>query len=35
MAAVNVTNYLNEQKKTSDTELAAEWGEIEELYNEK
>lgn len=31
----NVAKYLAEQKKTTDKELAAEWTEIEELYNEK
>lgn len=30
-----VVNYLNEQKRTSDKDLAAEWGVMEELYNEK
>ncbi|XP_055677829.1 26S proteasome non-ATPase regulatory subunit 13 [Lutzomyia longipalpis] len=29
------TNYLSEQKKTTNKELASEWTEIEELYNEK
>uniref|UniRef100_A0A1L8DT85 26S proteasome non-ATPase regulatory subunit 13 n=2 Tax=Nyssomyia neivai TaxID=330878 RepID=A0A1L8DT85_9DIPT len=28
-------NYLSEQKKTTNKELASEWTEIEELYNEK
>lgn len=28
-------NYLAEQKKSSDKELASEWTEIEELYTEK
>lgn len=35
MGLPNVAGYLAEQKKTSDKELAAEWTEIEELYNEK
>ncbi|XP_059619234.1 26S proteasome non-ATPase regulatory subunit 13 [Phlebotomus argentipes] len=30
-----VGNYLSEQKKTTNKELASEWTEIEELYNEK
>lgn len=30
-----VANYLSEQKKTTNNELASEWTEIEELYNEK
>lgn len=35
MTATNVTAYLAEQKKTTDKELATEWTQIEELYNEK
>ncbi|KAG5670690.1 hypothetical protein PVAND_000937 [Polypedilum vanderplanki] len=35
MSQTAVTNYLNEQKRTTDKELAAEWGVLEELYNEK
>ncbi|XP_065074305.1 26S proteasome non-ATPase regulatory subunit 13 [Ochlerotatus camptorhynchus] len=35
MGLPNVAGYLAEQKKTTDKELAAEWTEIEELYNEK
>ncbi|XP_062540116.1 26S proteasome non-ATPase regulatory subunit 13 [Armigeres subalbatus] len=35
MGLPNVAGYLAEQKKTSDKELAAEWTQIEELYNEK
>lgn len=35
MSTANVTSYLAEQKKTTDKELAAEWTQIEELYNEK
>lgn len=35
MSAAIVTNYLSEQKRTTDKELAAEWGVLEELYNEK
>lgn len=35
MATTGVTAYLNEQKKSANQELAAEWGAIEELYNEK
>uniref|UniRef100_A0A1Q3FE80 26S proteasome non-ATPase regulatory subunit 13 n=1 Tax=Culex tarsalis TaxID=7177 RepID=A0A1Q3FE80_CULTA len=35
MSTANVTTYLAEQKKTTDRELAAEWTQIEELYNEK
>ncbi len=31
----SVTNFLSEKKKTANQELAAEWGTIEELYNEK
>lgn len=33
--ANNVTKYLSEEKKTSNKELAEEWGRLEELYNEK
>lgn len=35
MAAPNVVKYLAEQKKTTDKELAAEWAQLEEFYNEK
>lgn len=35
MAAPNVVNYLAEQKKTTDKELAAAWTQFEEFYNEK
>lgn len=35
MASPNVVNYLTEQKKTNNKELAAEWTQLEELYNEK
>ncbi|KAJ6637415.1 26S proteasome non-ATPase regulatory subunit 13 [Pseudolycoriella hygida] len=35
MASSNVLSYLSEQKKTSNKELAAEWTQIEELYNDK
>lgn len=35
MSQAVVTNYLNEQKRTTDKDLAAEWGVMEELYNEK
>lgn len=35
MSQAIVTNYLSEQKRTGDKALAAEWGIIEELYNEK
>jgi 26S proteasome regulatory subunit N9 len=35
MSSASVTSYLNEKKKTTNQELAAEWGTIEELYNEK
>lgn len=35
MSQAAVVNYLNEQKRTSDKDLAAEWGIMEELYNEK
>lgn len=35
MSQAVVTNYLNEQKRTNDKELAEEWGIMEELYNEK
>ncbi|XP_058839846.1 26S proteasome non-ATPase regulatory subunit 13-like [Topomyia yanbarensis] len=35
MSAANVASYLAEQKKSADKELAAEWTQIEELYNEK
>lgn len=31
----NVTKYLSEQKKTDNKELADEWTQIEDLYNEK
>lgn len=35
MSQTAIANFLNEQKRTTDTELAAEWGILEELYNEK
>jgi hypothetical protein len=35
MSQAVVMNYINEQKRTTDKDLAAEWGEMEELYNEK
>lgn len=35
MASPNVVNYLAEQKKTTNKELAADWTQLEELYNEK
>lgn len=35
MSQAAVVNYLNEQKRTGDKDLAAEWGIMEELYNEK
>lgn len=35
MASAAVTAYLNEQKKVANQELATEWTQIEELYNEK
>jgi hypothetical protein len=35
MSANTVALYLAEQKKNPNQELAAEWGIIEELYNEK
>lgn len=35
MAQANVATFLSEQKRTTDKELAAEWGIMEELYNEK
>lgn len=35
MTSPNVTNYLGEQKKTTNKELASEWTQLEELYNEK
>lgn len=35
MGLPNVAGYLAEQKTTTDKELAAEWTQIEELYNEK
>lgn len=35
MAQAVVVNYLSEQKRTTDKDLAAEWGLMEELYNEK
>lgn len=31
----NVSNYLAEQKKTTNKDLAAEWTKLEEYYNEK
>lgn len=35
MSQAGVVNYLSEQKRTTDKDLAAEWGVMEELYNEK
>jgi 26S proteasome regulatory subunit N9 len=35
MAQNAVATYLSDQKRTTDKELAAEWGIMEELYNEK
>jgi hypothetical protein len=35
MSTANVTTYLSEQKRSSDKELAEEFGVLEELYNEK
>jgi len=35
MSQAIVINYLSEQKSTTDKDLAAEWGIMEELYNEK
>lgn len=35
MSQAVVVNFLSEQKRTTDKDLAAEWGEMEELYNEK
>ena len=35
MSQAVVATYLSEQKRTSDKELAEEWGTLEELYNEK
>lgn len=35
MAQAGVATFLSEQKCTTDKELAAEWGIMEELYNEK
>lgn len=35
MASSTASNYLAEQKKTTDKELAADWTQIEEYYNEK
>jgi len=35
MSQTVVASYLSEQKRTSDKELAEEWGILEELYNEK
>lgn len=34
MDDINVWNYLSEQKKTN-AEFAAEWTEIESLFNDK
>lgn len=30
-----VANFLSEQKKNPNNDIAAEWGYMEELYNEK
>lgn len=35
MSQAGVVNFLSEQKRTTDKDLAAEWGTMEELYNEK
>lgn len=35
MSQAAVANFLNEQKRSNDKELAEEWGLMEELYNEK
>ena len=35
MSQAAVVNFLNEQKRSNDKELAEEWGLMEELYNEK
>ena len=35
MSQAGVVNYLSEQKCTTDKDLAAEWGIMEEYYNEK
>lgn len=35
MASPKVTEYLSEQKKSPNKELAADWTQIEEYYNEK
>lgn len=35
MAQANVATFLSDQKRINDKELAAEWGIMEELYNEK
>ena len=34
-STANVAKYISEQKKTTNKELAEEWGRMEELYNEK
>lgn len=34
-ASPSVLSYLAEQKKNSNTDLASDWTEIEELYTEK
>lgn len=34
-SATNVSKYLAEQKKSTNKELADEWGRMEDLYNEK
>lgn len=35
MAQAGVSAFLSEQKRSTDKEIAAEWGIMEELYNEK
>lgn len=35
MASPKVTEYLSEQKKSPNKELAADWTQIEEYYNDK
>ena len=35
MSQAAVVNFLNEQKRSNDKELAEEWGLMEELYNEE
>lgn len=35
MSQAGVVNYLGEQKRTTDKDLAKEWEDMENLYNEK